>query len=595
MTEIAADRDAVLAALDRITAWSEMARSPQLTRFLDYIVRKRLDGDTQSVKAYSIAVDVFGRPANFDPQSDPIVRVQARRLRALLDQYYRGPGEKEELQIHLPVGRYVPDFIITPADAAVVTPTQKRPMTGLIEPEIELALGEAATAKRPRGHVTVSWFVLLVIAIGIAALAYSLSTWEPRFQRQAASENGPQLPSIRIMDFQNLTGDATLTSAISALAIEVVTDFTPFSLVNASYGGQGEVSPEQGTGSRFVLTGIVRSDSANDSQISISAILTEVATNTVVWNWSRPMQRAEFMRIEGIEALSLDLVSMVGGVRGPLHNGARQMALQGDIAGKENTYLCILLFSIYRAVPSVNSAGRVQECLDGHPEKNDPPALYLAEQASLIAETIDTGRVTTATRMERFGRANELLTRALTLAPTSSFVWEQRARLHEALGAHDQAEGAYGTALQLNPANLDALAAHARHIALMGRLDDAIPMARRAISAVPADGIPTWYQCVPALAEFRQAQYLAALRHAEICAQGDIELGGVLTILVAQAIGDNDTVTRYLSRVLEIPSFRNVGILNQLRRKIPDLELVDRVRVGLTAAGVPPMSLVSPY
>lgn len=111
MAEAKDDRDAVLAALDRLTAWPEMARSPQLTRFLDYIVNRRLDGDTQSIKAYSIAVDVFGRPADFDPQSDPIVRVQARRLRALLDQYYRGPGADETLQIVLPIGRYVPDFI----------------------------------------------------------------------------------------------------------------------------------------------------------------------------------------------------------------------------------------------------------------------------------------------------------------------------------------------------------------------------------------------------------------------------------------------------------------------------------------------------
>ena len=111
MVDDADERVLVLAALDRLTSWPEMARSPQLTRFLDYIVRRRLDGDAQSIKAYSIAVDVFGRPTDFDPQSDPIVRVQARRLRGLLDQYYRGPGAEESLRIVLPPGRYVPDFV----------------------------------------------------------------------------------------------------------------------------------------------------------------------------------------------------------------------------------------------------------------------------------------------------------------------------------------------------------------------------------------------------------------------------------------------------------------------------------------------------
>src|SRR5690606_12975454 len=98
MTEAEETREAALAALDRVTTWPEMARSPQLVRFLDYIITRRLDGDAQSIKAYSIAVDVFGRPADFDPQSDPIVRVQARRLRALLDQYYRGPGAEERFR-----------------------------------------------------------------------------------------------------------------------------------------------------------------------------------------------------------------------------------------------------------------------------------------------------------------------------------------------------------------------------------------------------------------------------------------------------------------------------------------------------------------
>ena len=92
MTDPAPQSEAILTALERLLAWPEIARSPQLGRFLAYIVQRTLDGNEQAIKAYSIAVDVFGRPADFDPQADPIVRVQARRLRALLDDYYSGPG-----------------------------------------------------------------------------------------------------------------------------------------------------------------------------------------------------------------------------------------------------------------------------------------------------------------------------------------------------------------------------------------------------------------------------------------------------------------------------------------------------------------------
>ncbi len=69
-----------------------------------------LAGDEGAIKAYSIAVDVFGRPQSFDPQSDPIVRVQARRLRTLLEQFYDAGLGRANVQIRLPLGRYVPEF-----------------------------------------------------------------------------------------------------------------------------------------------------------------------------------------------------------------------------------------------------------------------------------------------------------------------------------------------------------------------------------------------------------------------------------------------------------------------------------------------------
>lgn len=97
-------------ALEEILAWDPLARSPQLASFLRYVVEKTLAGEEASIKAYTIAVDVFGRPQSFDPQSDPIVRVQARRLRALLEQFYGEGNESRGIRIMLPVGRYVPTF-----------------------------------------------------------------------------------------------------------------------------------------------------------------------------------------------------------------------------------------------------------------------------------------------------------------------------------------------------------------------------------------------------------------------------------------------------------------------------------------------------
>ncbi len=95
-------------ALDRICSSAQFKSSPQLTAFLRYVVETVLDGRADSIKAYTIAVDALGRPENFDPIGDAIVRVEARRLRRALAQYYDGDGIEESISIVMAPGSYVP-------------------------------------------------------------------------------------------------------------------------------------------------------------------------------------------------------------------------------------------------------------------------------------------------------------------------------------------------------------------------------------------------------------------------------------------------------------------------------------------------------
>ncbi|HWV22030.1 MAG TPA: hypothetical protein VN036_13465 [Devosia sp.] len=578
MAEATDDRDAVLAALDRLMTWPGMARSPQLTRFLSYIVNRRLDGDSQSIKAYSIAVDVFGRPADFDPQSDPIVRVQARRLRALLDQYYRGPGADERLQIVLPTGRYVPDFIES---------------DGAARPAAHPVDLEGSEAPPPRGHVTVSWFVLLVIAIGAAALAYSLSTWGPRQEQQVTVNAAIQEPVLRVMEFQNLTDNPQITASVSGLAVDLVGRLQQLHFLSVDYGGRGaaNVSPNPADG--FVLTGIVRRDPAVPANLQYSIILTDLSTNGVVWNRSLVLTADELAEPGRIDRLSVSILDVLGNPRGPLHTRARQYLSQNSITGSESPYLCRMLFTMYRESATVGAAERTRACYSALIEHEQKSGIALAAMASLTAEAVNAADASTSAQLERFRAAGEMLAEAVQLSPTSSFVWDQRARLHEAIGEHDLAEAAYGTAMQSNPSNLDALAAHARHMAFIGQLDQALPLAQRALSAFTI--IPDWYYGVPALAALRDGDFARAARFAEIYSKSDGEIGPVLAVLAAEGAGNDAEVSRQLPRVLAVPSFRNVGIVTQLRRRITDSALLDRIRVALTEAGVPPLSLVTAY
>ena len=103
-------RDEIMDSLDRVLASEGFASSPNLKKFLSYIIEQKLDGNEAGLKAYSIAIDAFGRSEDFDSQIDPIVRVQAGRLRKELDTYYQGAGANDPIRIDVPRGSYRPEF-----------------------------------------------------------------------------------------------------------------------------------------------------------------------------------------------------------------------------------------------------------------------------------------------------------------------------------------------------------------------------------------------------------------------------------------------------------------------------------------------------
>jgi TolB-like protein len=113
--------DQVRAELDRIVGSSAFAGSDQLKRLLRAIVERTLAGEPEALKEYTLGLDVFQRPPDYDPKVDPIVRVQARRLRSKLDEYYAGEGASSSVFIRIPKGAYVPAF-----EPRAVPPSRRR-------------------------------------------------------------------------------------------------------------------------------------------------------------------------------------------------------------------------------------------------------------------------------------------------------------------------------------------------------------------------------------------------------------------------------------------------------------------------------------
>jgi adenylate cyclase len=104
------DQKAIREQLVRILTSGPFHQSPRRQRFLEYIINETLAGRGERLKGYNVAQDVFDRPNTFDSNVDPIVRMEAARLRDRLREYYEADGQNDPIRIELPKGTYMPQI-----------------------------------------------------------------------------------------------------------------------------------------------------------------------------------------------------------------------------------------------------------------------------------------------------------------------------------------------------------------------------------------------------------------------------------------------------------------------------------------------------
>lgn len=109
--EVPSRNDYRLEALNRILSSGHFRASERNKQFLKFVVEETVAGRASRIKAFTVAVDVFGRDSSFDASVDPIVRIAAGHLRRSLEEYYSGYGKHDPVRIVLPLGTYAPVFV----------------------------------------------------------------------------------------------------------------------------------------------------------------------------------------------------------------------------------------------------------------------------------------------------------------------------------------------------------------------------------------------------------------------------------------------------------------------------------------------------
>jgi hypothetical protein len=176
--------EAVRLQLERILCSSGFAHAERRSRFLRFTVESALAGGGDQIKEYLVGVEVFDREASYNPQIDPIVRVEAGRVRSKLKEYYEKEGRQDPLVIEFPKGSYVPLFEV-------------RDATSRAEPLAEISQeGEAGAfdgACREHDH----WAAVAVPATSSRSRASWASdrTWSSRRRRGSVVGNDRITPS----------------------------------------------------------------------------------------------------------------------------------------------------------------------------------------------------------------------------------------------------------------------------------------------------------------------------------------------------------------------------------------------------------------
>jgi adenylate cyclase len=261
------DQKAIREQLVRIVNSGPFHQSQRRQRFLEYLVNETLAGRGERLKAYNVALEVFDRPDTFDPAIDPLVRIEAARLREKLREYYGTEGQSDAIHIDLPKGTYAP--------------------------LIEFREGEQqvkSVSKRRRRQTTVP-VLALILMLGAVGAWLTRDLWGPA--PEGAAEHPvlgmPESPAIAVLPFVNLSGDASqeyfsdgltedlMTALSRARDLRVLARNTTF-----QYKGKAEDVSKLGRelGVRYVLEGSVR---RADDDLRVTAQLVDAETGAHIW------------------------------------------------------------------------------------------------------------------------------------------------------------------------------------------------------------------------------------------------------------------------------------------------------------------------
>lgn len=538
---------AVRETLERILASETFARSDRARTLLRYLVEQEQAGEADRLKGFSIAMDVFGRQAGFDPSTDAVVRVQAGRLRELLAQYFAGEGACEALRIAIPRGSYVPTYetVAAPAPAAEFADAEM-PAGVEEQPRPPAQTGVAAQPILPAQvmrHVHLFWAAMTLIIAMLGFMTYRMV--ETPVERAAipavSSESvaaisvasAPEtLPPVHIS-----VADADSASArVGAVLKIALSGFDTVDFIARDYRAGGPPSAEDAI--RFVFdvspgmvqgTVVLDLQNARTGKVLLSRVLSSAETASPALD-------------DGIA----DILSATIPVSGTIYAYIEQNALQSGLIS------CLLLNDDYYLDQKAENHEAAYRCFENLVAEDAKSPLVYSELAALHLEAVTDGYDYPA------GATNEqamaMAHRAVQMGATSPYAHRAYGFLNSGVGNSQEAIRWMRKAYELNTYDLSMAAAYGYALIFSGDYKTGTPIMQHTVEVSSAH--PSWWDYGLFLGSFMLGDMDRASRATEALVTVKRSHYLAARIVAAQAAGKTPAVAQLLQELVsEFPKF----------------------------------------
>ena len=255
------EKGAVQQQLELLLASPLFHSSKRYPSFLRFAVARVLAGQTDQLKERILGIEIFERPADYDTNTDPIVRVTAAEIRKRIEQYYQDPKHSHEIRLFLPAGSYAPQFYWPGHPSGLPAGSLESPNDGsdAIKAQPASTLSIAPQTKRIFTAGRTLTFALAVLVVVIASTTLWRASRPPvlrQFWDPFVNSPNPvficvadqsQYSTIRLRDAADPLHEITLPDSMVTLIIDDVSPLVNIAALLRTYGKTSRVLGESNT------------------------------------------------------------------------------------------------------------------------------------------------------------------------------------------------------------------------------------------------------------------------------------------------------------------------------------------------------------